>query len=426
MPTKKILRKNLLSIIKIISINLLKQKRLLPFLLFCYLNNQSQIVNYVNNGGFEVCRNCTGSQTFAYPKYWNAIDSNKFFGILCSATIAPYLVPLSSYTYQWPRHGNNFLITTQFFPTCSNQTCVGYPRTKLKQTLQAGNVYCFTMYVNLSNQSTHAIDAIGVYFSDNTNDTIKYCTFPITYLLPQIENPVGNIISDTLNWTKISGTYTASGTENSLIIGDFKTSSATNSLLVNSANLPSNFSAYSIDDVSLINTALGAYAGPDIWAIPGATTYIGRPQDVGIDEACMWYKLPNTTNAIDTAAGITITAAATTETYMVKQDICGVIKYDTVVVHASALGFNELNGTQWNVKLFPNPASKQLIIVNSLRSESLKVTIKNVTGKIVLRQTLTSTDFTANLDLNLEDGVYLITLSNNKNESLTKKLVISN
>ncbi len=30
-----------------------------------------------------------------------------------------------------------------------------------------------------------------------------------------------------------------------------------------------------------------------------------------IDEACTWYKLPNTTSVIATAAGITLTAAAT-------------------------------------------------------------------------------------------------------------------
>jgi len=398
----------------------------LLILFFVNVNcTKSQIANYVNNGGFEV----PNSTNMQLPKYWNAIDSNKFMGILLSEVISPFLVPSSSYTYQWPRHGKNFLIGTEYFTTCPNQTCVGYPRNKLKQTLQSGKTYCFKMYVNLSNQSSYAIDALGVYFSDISSDTITYCTLPITYLMPQIENPVGNIISDTLNWTLISGTYTAIGTEKYIIIGNFKTDANTNKTMVNPANLPAHFSDYCYDDVSVIDVDLPAYTGPDIWGIPTNTVYLGRPQDVGIDEACMWYHLPNTTTAIDTAAGITVTVAATTQTYMVKQDICGNIKYDTVVVFASGVGLTPLSfGEGMGVRLYPNPATSNITIeFGQLKEQELQLYISDLPGKIVREEELKikGVNERINLDLDLKAGIYFVIIKNKNNESITKKLVIA-
>ena len=330
---------------------------LILFFIFTKLSN-AQIANYVNNGGFEI-PNQNNSQLAAY---WNATDSSKFGGILLSKIISPYLVPLSSYTYQLPRHGNNFLIGTEYFPTCSNQSCIGYPRNRFKQTLQAGKIYCLKMYVNLSNQSSRAIDAVGAYFADNTTDTISKCTLPITYLTPQIQNPIGNIIADTLNWILISGTYTATGTEKYLMLGNFKSNANTNTTTANPLNLPALFSAYCYDDISVIDIDLPAFAGPDIWGVPFNTVYLGRPQDVGIDEACMWYKLPNTTTAIDTAAGITVTVGVTIDTYVVRQEICGNVKWDTVVVHASALGLAGSSGVENGIKIYPNPANEILNI----------------------------------------------------------------
>lgn len=398
------------------------KQALLVGLFFIHVSANSQIANYINNGGFESCGNCNENQTFAFPKYWSAIDSTKFFGILCSANNAPFLVPLSSYTYQWPRHGNNFLITTLFSPTCNNQTCVGYPGTKLKQALQQGNTYCFTMYVNLSNQSTHGIDALGAYFTDNSNDTIKYCTIPIEYLTPQIQNPVGNVIVDTLGWTKVSGNYLANGTEEYLLIGNFKNTANTASVLVNPANLPSSFSAYAMDDVSLIDIDLPANAGPDQWCIPGDSVFIGRQPDVGIDEACIWYKLPDMVNAIDTVAGLWVKPVVTT-TYVVKQEICAGIKYDTVVVHQSATGLVSSGGVENGFDIYPNPATDAIKIVFAIDG-LLSYTIKDIAGKIVQAGNLNVKQNLANLNLDLNNGVYLITITGS-NGATTKKIIIN-
>jgi hypothetical protein len=44
------------------------------------LSIKSQIANYVNNGSFEIPK----INNLQKPQYWDAIDSNKFMGILLS------------------------------------------------------------------------------------------------------------------------------------------------------------------------------------------------------------------------------------------------------------------------------------------------------------------------------------------------------
>ena len=79
----------------------------------------------------------------------------------------------------------------------------------------------------------------------------------------------------------------------------------------------------------------------------------------------------------------------------------------------------------WDVYLFPNPATNQITIVSKIESESLKISIKDLTGRLILNQNLKTIGFIANLDFDLINGAYLITLSNSNNERVTKKLLIA-
>jgi hypothetical protein len=305
------------------------RRNIFYFLIVIDLKCFSQVIcNYVNNGGFEEHINTSG---LPIPKFWGATDSSKAFGELLSSVLPPYKIPNSSYTYQWPKNGNNILISLKYCPSCPYNKRT-YPRNRLKQSLETGVVYCASMYVNLSNNSTHGISNLGFYFADNTVDTILKCNVPITFLISQIENILTNIITDTLNWILISGQFTANGTEKYLMIGNFYDDANTKKQLVNPTHLPANAADYLIDDVSVIATNLPAYAGPDHALIPGDSAFIGREPDVGIDEACMWYKLPNDSVPIDTVAGLWVKPVGTA-TYVVRQQLnCGGVKWDTVVV----------------------------------------------------------------------------------------------
>jgi hypothetical protein len=101
------------------------------------------------------------------------------------------------------------------------------------------------MYINLGNICHYNSTDIGVYFSDEYDFTWSNDPLQVT---PQITNITG-ILPDTLNWTLISGDYTAHGGEKYLIIGSFVDDASTDTITVNSSGISMDY--IFIDDVSL-------------------------------------------------------------------------------------------------------------------------------------------------------------------------------
>ena len=381
----------------------------------------SQIANYINNGGFEKYYGC--GIAIENAKSWRTIDSSSAGAVLYCNTCIPN-VPNNSYTYQWPHSGNSYGQTSVLCqtPQCSPYPNRGYFRNRLKANLINGKTYCVKAYVNVSDPSSYGISNIGFFFVDNSIDTITKISAILSYINPQVENPSTNMLTDTMNWVAITGTFVANGTEKNCVIGNFRTNAATTKTLINTTMLPAVACDILIDDVSCIPLDLPAYAGADIWAMPGSTIYIGRAQDVGIDEACLWYNLTNTITPIANLAGITVTVSAITQTYMVKQDICGVIKYDTVVVHASSVGLNELKIKDYGLKIYPNPVNDVLNVefINVASTSSatdFKIEIINSLGQVIREEVLRQAQqpdgiYTAVIDTKeLLNGVYVLTLS---------------
>jgi hypothetical protein len=391
-------------------------------LLFIFKINHAQVANYVSNGGFENLYNCNGS-ILNNCKNWLSIDSISYAG--ANMTLCNGNVPINGNTYQNPKSGNSYVLSTFY---CLNPNCGrGYLKNRLVQNLQGGTVYCVKFHVNIANTSPRGMDGYGIYFGSNLIDTITKCNIPLSYITPQVKNTVGNIISDTLNWIAITGTFTAIGNEKYALLGNFLSNSAVNTSSINTPSFPQYWTDVCIDDVSCIPLDLPAYAGPDIWGIPTTTVYLGRQQDVGIDEACMWYKLPNVTTAIDTAAGITVTIGLTSNTYVVRQEICGNVKWDTVIVYPSATGLSELEYFKNNISLFPNPATDNLNITLNfdLEKEFTKIEILNSLGQLIREEDIVFKNKNASIKTgDLPSGVYFINLSNEIGERTTKKLVI--
>ncbi len=384
----------------------------LLILFFSFKFSNAQISNYVTNGGFENTIDFNNPFLEYKAIGWSGIDSSKATAPLLHIGFGN--VPLSGSGYQMPKSGNGYIRTTLYCPTCPVSFKRSNIKNRLKQTLIAGKTYCVKMYVNVEDVAPRGIDAIGLYFGDNTVDTVKFNSHQaLTFLTPQIQNPIGNVITDTMNWVPIIGTFIANGTEKFMVVANFKSDANTNIAVANSTTTGT-FSEYFIDDISCIPVDLPAYAGPDIWGIPFSTVYLGRPNDVGIDEACMWYHLPNITTAIDTAAGITVTVASTTQTYMVKQDICGNIKYDTVIVYASATGLSERETLLNNVNLFPNPASDELnILFNSQINVGLnRILIYNSIGQLIREEEISFKNNSGSIStIDLPNGVYYLNLN---------------
>ena len=396
-----------------------KRKVLLhfSFILFYYNAKAQNITNYINNGGFEQSYNCVVPSLLSV-KYWRNIDSSQTTTAGLYSNVCISNVPNNGLTYQWPHSGQAYVMGGLLCqpPQCSSTATRHYFRNRLKGTLTAGKTYCVKLYVNVSDPSSYGVSNIGLFFVDNSIDTITKSSTPLTYITPQVENSTTNILTDTMNWVAITGTFVANGTEKNCVIGNFKSDAATTKTLINTTILPTIGCDILIDDVSCIPLDLPAYAAPgnDVWAIPGTTIYLGRPQDVGIDEACEWFKLPNTTSVIANAAGITLTVAVTTNTYMVKQTICGIINYDTVVVHASGVGLSEQELIKNSVNVFPNPATDNLNITLNfdLEKEFTKIEIFNSLGQLIREEEIVFKNNRTTIKLNdLSNGVYLLKLS---------------
>jgi hypothetical protein len=230
------------------------KKAILLAFLFSFHFSFSQ--NLVPNNSFEThvpCNSFSGSIKDSPPWFFNnyPFGGTAYYFHPCSPFFFLYFnVPrnLTDTTgYQWPYFGNAYSGINVFYNQASNNR--NYLQVKLNDTLIANRKYCVEFYVNLCNNSFYGTDVIGACL---TSDTLN-CAVPsfscLINAVPQIVSPPGIPIIDTLNWTKISGSFTAIGNEAYITIGNFSPDTSL-TLGVNNAVLQ-NSSFYYIDDVSV-------------------------------------------------------------------------------------------------------------------------------------------------------------------------------
>lgn len=77
------------------------------------------------------------------------------------------------------------------------------------------------------------------------------------------------------------------------------------------------------------------------------------------------------------------------------------------------------------ISFYPNPAGSALSIVSNVECKYLMVQICDLSGRLLLTKNLIPKGLITNLDLDLMNGAYLIKVTNDSDETLTKKLLIS-
>ena len=298
-------------------------------------------INLVINGSFEARDTCPwGADQIKIAKYWSCIDTGYLSSLPyvgdpnCSPeyinTCAPFgyaSAPSNPTFYQYPRTGNGMahaLMYVDQTDTALQFYLRDYTQGHLSTALTAGQSYCVTFYVVRTSQYAISVDKIGAYLDDGSIDTTSTCGLPQTTHLPQVYT--NTIITDTLNWTKIQGSFIANGTERFITIGNFFDSAHTDKITPVDDD---RYGYYLIDDVSVIASNATAYAGPDVNITIGSSTYIGASSN-GDGTPCYWYVLGGTA-PIDSGGTILVSPLATTS-YVVSMDLCGIVTTDTVTV----------------------------------------------------------------------------------------------
>jgi hypothetical protein len=334
-----------------------------------------------------------------------------------------FSVPKNGSGFQYPRTGNGYIMSTYFYENVGR----GYQKNRLKSALGGGKKYCVKFFVNIANLTPRGIDGFGAFFGESSIDTISKCGLPLPYLNPQVKNPAGHVITDTLLWVPISGTFVATGNEKYLLLGNFIPDNAVATSPLYGPFYPGMWSDVCIDDVSCIEFDLPAYAGLDKSIIPGDSIFIGREPDFAIDPGCVWYVLPSMT-PLDTISGMWVKPVVTT-TYVVKQELeCSSTKWDTVVVYMNLVGNVELERFNAQTRLYPSPANNELIVECDLLrdGERLSVKLLNNLGQCIKEEEVTfhnkQGSFTTKLIL---DGVYSLVISGNNGISVMKRFVVA-
>lgn len=185
------------------------------------------------NAGFETQTSCPAVSEITKAAPWNSptMGTPDLFNSTCSTQNSPGRTGIGSagvYCYS-------------VFP--DNREYLQVP---LTQALAAGQNYCVSFYVKRTN-FRYSVSTIGAYFS---MDSVRQQTTSYLTYTPDIESPVGTQLSSATDWTEVSGSYTASGGEKYLLIGNFRNDANTVKAVANASSTDS-ISYYKVDDVSV-------------------------------------------------------------------------------------------------------------------------------------------------------------------------------
>ncbi|MDD5569666.1 MAG: T9SS type A sorting domain-containing protein [Bacteroidales bacterium] len=383
------------------------------------LRAQNQNYNLINNWSFEDSVKCPFAHgQIEYAKYWispipNYLLPADYFNGNC---IGNQSTPNSICGYQIPKTGICFagFYGIPFMKTQKNVR--EYIETKFANNLQINKYYYIRFYVNLADKSEYAISSIGAHISDTLIHENSYDVLP---LFTQIKNTEENKLTDTVNWVKISGIYKAHGGEQYITIGNFKTDSLSDTLLVNAGAWLSASAYYYIDDVSAYD--ITANAGKDTtMCIDKDTVLLGTHNlsfcryqwspVTGIDNANT--AKPKAFPTVTTTYVLTVSFADTVYTGTAIDTIYSSITTDTVVVLVKDCnGINEKE-IKWEIKIYPNPATNRLIIETYNSNERQKFEILNIVGQTLYRGIIEKKS-TINISA-MDKGIYFIKLYDDK------------
>jgi Secretion system C-terminal sorting domain len=265
-----------------------------------------------------------------------------------------------------------------------------------------------------------------MYFDNGQLDTMISIRKDSSGIYPQVlpQVSLSYVLTDTVNWTAVMGSFVANGTEEYLTIGNFKSDAATNKIVINPSTLNDPGSELLIDDVSVYPIDLGNWLPASYGYLQGDSVLIGLPNHETPDAKWYTYNM----QLIDSGSQIKVLPPASGTKYICGIDMCNAMVFDTVTVLAWPLAIGDATPTV-NTKylVYPNPASDGFYIKQgSAAGANLTVELYDMTGKKVMTQHCTYSGQDCYFYTNLSDGTYVVRITNEATQKHeTTKLLIA-
>src|SRR6218665_432973 len=237
--------------------------------------------NLVCNGDAEYYWTLPSATTTAYPGYLNRAcpwmpasqgSSDYFNAALPAGAVVD--VPSNFQGYQNASSGGGY---AGVFAYCTNSVpnYHEYLYQELKCGLIAGVQYELTYHVSLAGRSNRAVSSLGAYLTPTNPYSATTGNIPIPAGSTAFPAGMG-FISDTTNWTTITTTFIANGTERYLVLGDFGSSNPANVDSINAnPSVFGKFAYYYYDDISITPINNLAINATDTLACPYQSVLLG-------------------------------------------------------------------------------------------------------------------------------------------------------
>lgn len=254
---------------------------LLYCLLFLFTSDYSfGQQNLILNGDFEEYWECPDDEAqierckYVFNPLSLSVSTSDYFNS-CSAFAGGGFsvdVPETFFGYQTTKSGNGF----GGFGSQDNFLTQSYYREYIELTftnkLICGNTYHFEAYFNLADHCKYSLKGFGFYFSEikktNENDYLY------NLLLPQVIDTT-TIVSDTMNWSKISFDFVADNPYQYISIGNLKSTNSSDFIFLYPLSVGQGyFSYFYVDSVSLTETKKSYLEIPNVFT----------PNDDGIND----------------------------------------------------------------------------------------------------------------------------------------------
>ena len=197
--------------------------------------------NLVPNPSFEentACPVTFGFQSFSKPLHWEAWNWSPDYFHTCAGALGGVDtligVPLNGFGFQYPLHGDAFVGMAAYSSSGGGVSFREYVGCQLLEPLEVGESYDLSFFTNVAFggnywRPTWACNNMGMLFTMQPNIWTGGNGPPFA-LRNYAHLHSTAIISDTANWTLVSGSFVADSTYQYLVIGNFFSDALTDTL----------------------------------------------------------------------------------------------------------------------------------------------------------------------------------------------------